>query len=745
MNESKRKSGAIKLAGALLLALLAIPTIAPAKNAVLVIRPLSPQEIKEATLPATTQKSVGLATVGLGEAVYLEVQVDTGTVSSGVTWTLTGPSGSTAQLADSPLGTAVPINLAERAVRILAGRKMLIPDKTGQYTITARVARTVGDTTLTTTLTSATYVGVGNVGGATPAFPQCATCHADKTTEWGETGHATKLERAVNGHDSDHYSENCISCHTLGFNKAATAVNGGFDDILGAPPNWGTTAAEARGDTAGNFFKVLQDGNFAKLPAALQAKSNIQCENCHGAGSEHKGDPSKISTSLAAGNCGSCHDSLNQHWRNAEWRNSLHAKSVRTPSGPGRETCVVCHSAGGFIERIDKNLDIFDPNYSKQVTNTTYTELTCATCHDPHNNSNPAQLRVLDDVKLVDGTVIREGGNGKLCMQCHKSRRSAKVQVAGYFKNKTGRIDPHENSQTDVLTGTNGIDYGQKFRKSTHLYAVDNACATCHMQAVPATVDGKANPTFTHAGGHTWNMRWDGGTPDNHADDVEMTGACANCHGPMNTFDIPREDFDGDGVVEGIQTEVEGLLHALGMLLPPDGPTAAANPSYTLKQLNALWNHNLVEIDGSRGIHNPRYVTGLLQASYKNLTGKDIGSDTKIRRSLPPKADSRGLVTSSLSKVVPITYGLGQNYPNPFNPETEIHYAVPEPVEVQLDIYNALGQRVRTLVNASHAPGEYAVSWSGTDNRGQRLSAGIYFYVMQAGSYVERRKMLLLE
>lgn len=750
MSRSKRLSNA--LGGTLLLALLAVPTIVAAKNAVLVIRPLSPQEIKEYKLATGTQKSTGLSAVGLGEAAYLEVQVDTGTVSSGVTWTMTSPSGSTAQLATSPLGTAVPINLAESAIRVIADRKMLIPDKTGQYTITARVARTVGDTTLTTTLTSATYVGVGTINSVsstagTPVFPQCGTCHADKVSEWGETQHATKLSSAVDGHDSDHYSENCISCHTLGFNKAATAVNGGFDDVLGSPANWGTTAAEARGDSVGNFFKVLQDGNFAKMPAALQAKSNIQCENCHGPGSEHKGDPTKISVSLSAGDCGSCHDSLNQHWRNAEWRNSLHAKSTRSPSGAGREGCVVCHTAGGFIERIDKNLDIYDPNYAKQVSakSLTYTEITCSACHDPHNDANPGQLRTMEDVKLVDGTVVTEGGAGKLCMQCHKSRRSAKVQVSTYFKTKTGRIDPHENSQTDVLTGTNGIDYNQNLRKSTHLFAVENACATCHMQAQTATLpDGKPNPMFTKAGGHTWKNVYDNGTPNDESDDVDLTTACATCHGPMSTFDIPREDFDGDGTVEGIQTEVEGLLDELGNLLPPAGPTAAVNKDYTIRQLNALWNYNLVRIDGSRGIHNPRYVTGILRASYKNLTGKDIGSEAKVRRSLPPKADPRGLVTASVGKVVPLTFALNQNAPNPFNPETEIHYAVPEPVEVKLDIYNTLGQKVRSLVDASHAPGEYVVSWNGTDNSGMKVSAGTYFYVMQAGTFVERHKMLLL-
>jgi hypothetical protein len=249
---------------------------------------------------------------------------------------------------------------------------------------------------------------------------------------------------------------------------------------------------------------------------------------------------------------------------------------------------------------------------------------------------------------------------------------------------------------------------------------------------------------FTKAGGHTWKNVYDNGTPDDASDDQDLTTACATCHGPMSTFDIPREDFDGDGKVEGIQTEVEGLLHALGELLPPAGPTAVANKDYTVRQLNALWNHNLVEIDGSRGIHNPRFVTGLLRASYKNLTGKEIGSDTKVRRSLPPTANPRGLVTASMGKVVPLSFALNQNAPNPFNPETEIHYAVPEPVEVKLDIYNALGQKVRSLVDASHSPGEYVVNWNGTDNSGMKVSAGTYFYVMQAGTFIERHKMLLL-
>jgi len=94
----------------------------------------------------------------------------------------------------------------------------------------------------------------------------------------------------------------------------------------------------------------------------------------------------------------------------------------------------------------------------------------------------------------------------------------------------------------------------------------------------------------------------------------------------------------------------------------------------------------------------------------------------------------------------PEVYALGNNYPNPFNPNTAIKYALPAAGFVKLEVYNVVGQVVRTLVSQQQSAGRYAVQWNATDNGGQSLSSGIYFYRLQAGdSFLEVKKMLLLK
>jgi hypothetical protein len=94
----------------------------------------------------------------------------------------------------------------------------------------------------------------------------------------------------------------------------------------------------------------------------------------------------------------------------------------------------------------------------------------------------------------------------------------------------------------------------------------------------------------------------------------------------------------------------------------------------------------------------------------------------------------------------PEAYALGNNYPNPFNPATTIKYALPEAGFVKLEVYNVVGQVVRTLVSEQQNAGRYAVQWNASDDSGYSLSSGIYFYRLQAGSsFLKVNKMLLLK
>ena len=90
-------------------------------------------------------------------------------------------------------------------------------------------------------------------------------------------------------------------------------------------------------------------------------------------------------------------------------------------------------------------------------------------------------------------------------------------------------------------------------------------------------------------------------------------------------------------------------------------------------------------------------------------------------------------------------YFLEQNYPNPFNSDTIIQFTISFNDEVTLSIYDVMGQRINTLVNESLNIGTYLVSWDGKTDDGASVPSGVYFYRINAGSYVDVNRMLLLK
>ena len=107
-----------------------------------------------------------------------------------------------------------------------------------------------------------------------------------------------------------------------------------------------------------------------------------------------------------------------------------------------------------------------------------------------------------------------------------------------------------------------------------------------------------------------------------------------------------------------------------------------------------------------------------------------------------------GPVSAQAPDLIPEAYALRPNYPNPFNPETTIRFEVPaDPAsngKIALAIYNNLGMVVRTLVSGSVQPGIHTVKWDGRNDRGDQMASGVYFLRLQAGSFVQTQKMLLV-
>ena len=93
----------------------------------------------------------------------------------------------------------------------------------------------------------------------------------------------------------------------------------------------------------------------------------------------------------------------------------------------------------------------------------------------------------------------------------------------------------------------------------------------------------------------------------------------------------------------------------------------------------------------------------------------------------------------------PDSYTLNQNYPNPFNPSTDISFDAGVSGEISLVIYDILGNKVKTLVSGFMTPGNYVVSWDGTDNNGNNVSSGIYVYTLITSGQTISKRMLLVK
>ncbi|MFQ5677250.1 MAG: FlgD immunoglobulin-like domain containing protein [bacterium] len=148
------------------------------------------------------------------------------------------------------------------------------------------------------------------------------------------------------------------------------------------------------------------------------------------------------------------------------------------------------------------------------------------------------------------------------------------------------------------------------------------------------------------------------------------------------------------------------------------------------------------------------FVTGVAQGHSIEYDGMGSGAGAWNDASTPTLGAENSNVTSVEDGPdgIPTGFTLQQNFPNPFNPSTIIRYTIPQTVtvaETRLEIFNVLGQKVRTLVNTRQSAGTYTLQWDGTDDSGTRLATGLYgiahVYQLRAGEFVEMKKMLFLK
>ena len=655
----------------------------------------------------------GVKQVAVGIPVYLNSGI---TASVNAVWSLTPATGSAL--------TATSISTVGTGTR----NPWFTPDVEGAYVVTATPGGSMtiyagkfvgaisggGYTTKTFSktdpkagmffdTTAATWWGAGQTSATYTNWPtvtqasSCGNCHDGSSAinvwaDWQDTAHATFFARGLEGITSN--SNSCVTCHTVG-SDGVTVGNGGYDDLV-----------------ASTGFKYTKGiGAWSQLTTSyptVAAVANIQCENCHGAqgtiASGHKTagsglngngqSTSAVRVSYSSDDCGACHSSGTGHHNYSEWNtlnpdnNMGHSKLYQIDAGIRPDgtaghaqsmngSCARCHTAQGFVQYVDQLASGNAGTLPASVITwdkTTAQVQTCTACHDPHDATNPNQLRIYNSIQnTMAGFGVDGVGKGALCMACHNNRNGVQCASAptttgaclanGGALSATGATFLHEDndtyapllldsmhdaSQAEVLMGRDFFFMGDSLPMLSKHANVEDSCVGCHMVLNPQTHSSHGAPAVS---GHVFYIK-----------DADVPTLCANCH--------------GNGTVNGeaLQTFVEDQLAVLGTkmsanfvskintalgtgnvylakkqissaasatyfdgsfwvtgTLTSGGTTTTIKVSLTTVTTDAAgtlpvigpnddlkkgsWNWTMIDRDGSRGIHNPTLIQQVLTNS----------------------------------------------------------------------------------------------------------------------------------
>jgi hypothetical protein len=411
----------------------------------------------------------------------------------------------------------------------------------------------------------------------------CGSCHDGVTavntwTPYGATVHATFFARGINAINTN--SGSCLTCHVTGYD-GVVGTDKGFDDMQALPAN--STWVYAKG---GNAWTQLT----ATYPQ-LAALAGITCESCHGPNSAasglnnaHKSSGTGLTTygtsstayrvSYSADVCGSCHASGTGHHVFSEWGNlnpdTSYKGHGKKSVGVSRYTCA-CHNAAAFVTQLAA-LNAGNSLYTVNTASVIWSQadgepVTCQACHDPHDTTNPNQLRVYDGYTTPNwgGFTVDGYGKGAICTLCHTTRVPTKCinddivstltnsgvcnSIGGavaYDQTSNGSYlrednsgNPelyttgHDASQADILAGRSAYFMGNSLPMLSKHASVEDTCVGCHMVVNPQTHLSHGAPAVS---GHVFYIK-----------KADRAKVCANCHSSI---------VDG----EALEVQVEDLM-----------------------------------------------------------------------------------------------------------------------------------------------------------------------------------------
>ena len=317
-------------------------------------------------------------------------------------------------------------------------------------------------------------------------------------------------------------------------------------------------------------------------------------------------------------------------------------------------------------------------------------------------------------------------------------------------------IEGGSNPSSQTLTVTNGgsgtLTWSASSSQSWLSLKPSSGTAP---STVTVSIDISGLSVGTFAGTVTVTAAGAGGSPKNVPVTLEIHSVSGiivsipDSWGPSGSeLEIPVNvtDVTGEGIYSFLMrlTYDSGILEATGTSV-----TETISSDWGSPTINITPGQIAIAMAGSDPLRGSGVLV-VVRFQAKGSTGDRTTiqfAEMTFNEGSPVATTDDGDFTTDVNshRLRPIHFSLSQNVPNPFNATTRFRYTIPMKSDVSLEVYDAIGNRVRTLVNCRQLEGVYEIQWDGLNDTGKAVSSGVYFYRLRAGTFHQLKKMILVK